>query len=106
VSPKLGEVAQKLAQELASRGDLNALNKPGETPIDRRVLREGDRFLRLGEAAAKGQPRPDDVVKTWFDSPAEREELLDEFTEIGVGYATTEKEVPVWVVLLAKPAAD
>jgi uncharacterized protein YkwD len=105
VSPKLGEAAQKLARELASRGDLNALNRPGEPSSDQLVLREGYRFSRLGEAAAMGQAKAEDVVKSWLDSPSQREQFLGEFSEVGVGYATTKDEVPVWVVFLAEPEA-
>jgi uncharacterized protein YkwD len=105
VSPKLDEAAQKLAQEMASRGDLNnKANEHDEPSSVDRVRQAGYRFLRLGMAAASGQPKADEVVRTWLDSPSHRENFLGEFSEIGVGYATSQKDVPFWTVFLGQPA--
>jgi uncharacterized protein YkwD len=103
VNPKLAEAAQKLAQDLSTRSDLAGRNPDDPSPDDR-VLQTGYRFLRLGEAAASGQTSADAVVKTWLDSPPHREQFLGPFTEIGVGFANTDKGVPVWTVFLAEPA--
>ncbi len=51
------------------------------------ALKTGYRARLLGEAAASGQPTPEEVVKTWIDEPIHRENFLGKFTEIGAGYA-------------------
>lgn len=101
---KLGEAAQKMAEDLAAAGDLDAGRIGGEPTPDKRVQQTGYHFLRLGESAAIGQAAAEDVVKTWFDSPASRENFLGKFSEVGVGYAQSEKGIPFWCVFLAEPA--
>jgi uncharacterized protein YkwD len=44
------------------------------------------------------------VAEDWLDSPTHRENMLGKFSEIGVGYATSEKQIPFWVVFVAQPA--
>jgi len=102
VSRRLNEAAQEVAQELAARGDLG--EGKGGTPPDERVRRTGYRFRSLGEAAALGQLSGDEVVKTWLKSDSHRENFLGQFSEIGVGLATSDKGIPFWSVFLAQPA--
>ena len=76
----------------------------GEPTYAAEARKAGYRYRLLGEAAASGQPTPEEVVKTWIDEPIHRENFLGKFSEIGVGYAISEKEVPFWMVFLAQPA--
>jgi uncharacterized protein YkwD len=103
VSPKLAEAAQKLAEDLAARGELGK-DKPVEPSTEERVRRAGYRFRRLGESAALGQNSAEEVVRTWLDMPGHRENFLGPFSDIGVGYATSDKGLPFWTVILAQPA--
>lgn len=105
VNRKLGDAAQTLAQDLASRGDLGAGGAGKMASPDKRVEQAGYRFSRLGEAAATGQPSGDEVAKTWLGSPAHRDNFLGKFSEIGVGYATNARGIPFWAVFLAEPAS-
>jgi uncharacterized protein YkwD len=98
-NPQLTRAAQDVAKELAAIGDLGKA-KP---TYAERVRQAGYRYRLLGEAAASGQPTPDEAVQSWLDSPRHQENFLGKFTSIGVGYATSDKEVPFWVVFLAQP---
>jgi uncharacterized protein YkwD len=99
VNPKLAKAAQEVAQDLAMRGKLGDV----EPAPDERVRQVGYRFRALGEAAAMGQSSPDDVVRTWLESDTHRENFLGNFSEIGVGFATSDKGVPFWSVFLGQP---
>jgi uncharacterized protein YkwD len=102
-NPKLAGVAQKLAEALAARGELNN-EKPAEPSTAERLRDVGYRFRRLGESAAYGQPSAEEVVRTWLEMPGHRENFLGAFSDVGVGYATSDKGVPFWTVVLAQPA--
>jgi uncharacterized protein YkwD len=99
VSPKLTKAAQDVAQELAALGDL----QKGEKSYLNRPRVVGYRYRLLGEAAASGQATPEDAVQDWLKEPIHRENFLGRFSEIGVGYATSEQGVPFWMVFLAQP---
>jgi uncharacterized protein YkwD len=102
VNPKLEDVARQLAGDLAARGELGG-EKPAEPSTAERLRGVGYRFRRLGESAATGQVSAAEAVQTWLDSPDHRENFLGPFTEIGVGYATSEKGIPFWTAVLAQP---
>jgi uncharacterized protein YkwD len=102
LNPKLTKAAQKVAEALAALGDLHK----GEPTYAGEARKAGYRYRLLGEAAASGQPTPEEVVKTWIDEPIHRENFLGKFAEIGVGYAISDKEVPFWMVFLAQPAQN
>jgi uncharacterized protein YkwD len=98
-SPKLMKAAQDVAHELAALGDL----QKGEKSYLDRVRAVGYRYRLLGEAAASGQATPEDAAQDWLKEPVHRENFLGKFFEIGVGYATSDKGVPFWMVFLAQP---
>jgi uncharacterized protein YkwD len=99
VSPRLTTAAQEVAEELAALGDL----QKGEKSYAARPRAAGYRYRLLGEAAASGQPTPEEAVKSWLDEPVHRENFLGKFFEIGVGYAPSKIGVPFWMVFLAQP---
>jgi uncharacterized protein YkwD len=99
VSPKLTAAAQKVAEALAALGDL----QKGEPSYAAEVRHAGYRFHLLGEARGSGYATPEDAVKGWLDDPHNRESFLGKFSEIGGGYAITDKGVTFWMVFLATP---
>jgi uncharacterized protein YkwD len=99
LSPKLTKAAQDVAQELAALGDLH---KEEKSYLDR-PRAAGYRARRLGESAASGQPTPEEVVQDWLKNPIHRENFLGRWSDIGVGYGTSEKGVPFWMVFVAEP---
>jgi uncharacterized protein YkwD len=100
VNPRLNKAAQKVAESLAALGDL----QKGSATYATEARQAGYRYRLLGEAAASGQPTPEEVVKSWIDEPIHRENFLGKFSEIGAGYAISEKQVPFWMVFMAQPA--
>ena len=99
VSPKLTKAAQKVAEALATLGDLHK----GEATYAAEARQAGYRYRLLGEAAASGHPTPEEAVKSWIDEPIHRENFLGKFSEIGAGYALSKEQVPFWMVFLAQP---
>jgi uncharacterized protein YkwD len=99
VSPKLSKAAQKVAEALTALGNLDK----GETSYAAEVRQAGYRFRLLGEARGSGQPTPVEAVKSWLDDPYNRENFLGRFSDIGTGYAVTEKGLSFWMVFLAVP---
>lgn len=87
LNPRLMQVAQSLAADLAARQILSHIDSGGNGL--------GDRFVRADyvyavadEALADGGPAPDAVVAQWLASPLDRDSLLNpEVRDAGVGYA-------------------
>jgi uncharacterized protein YkwD len=100
VSPRLTKAAQEVAQELAALGDL----QKGEKSYLNRPRLSGYKYRLLGEAAASGQPTPEEAVADWLKEPIHRDNFLGKFFEIGVGYATSDTGVPFWMAYVAQPA--
>ena len=48
-------------------------------------------------------PSPEATVHSWLRRADRRKNLLGEFRDAGVGFAKTEKGVPYWCLLLARP---
>jgi uncharacterized protein YkwD len=104
-NPKLASAALSIAQSLALDDSLE--QSKGHGPDLVRTLKQRDyRFSKLAEAAASGHPTAADVVKSWMDSPSHKQNVLGDFTEAGVGYATASSGVPYWCLILAKPLKD
>lgn len=100
--PKLSAAAMEQAKALAAPAPEGSKAKDDDSPFQR-LSDSGYRFRSIAEAVASGQPTPQEVARTWLDDPKTRELILGEFTEVGLGYSTTEKGVPEWCLILAKP---
>lgn len=83
---------EKLAHELDGK-------KPHE-----RVKDSGYTFAATGENIAWNSPTPEDTLKLWMNSPGHKANILNEdYTEIGVGVATSEKGERYWTQVFGKP---
>jgi len=102
IERKLQEVAERHARDTAARGSYRATDNEGKTPFQR-LDKAGYRYRRVGQLVAVGQATPEEAVESWLKDSANRESILGDFTEVGVGYATSEKGIPFWVILIAKP---
>jgi uncharacterized protein YkwD len=101
-NPKLDAAAQRHTQDMAAHGEFRHEDDDGLTPVQR-VEKAGYAFQSFGEIAASGLADPEEVVKSWLDRPANRDYLLGDFRDVGVGVAASEKGIPFWCLLLAKP---
>ena len=100
--PKLAAAALRHARDMAAHNEFRPKDDDDLTPFER-VEKSGYRFKRIGEASVMGQPTAEDAVKAWLKQPSNRESLLGDATDVGVGYATAEKGIPVWCLIYAEP---
>lgn len=101
VRPKLAEAATRIVKEYSDADTLKL--KERKTELVAILERLGYPYRRVAESAASGQPGVPEVVKTWMGSPDLREQILGDFTEIGVGYANSRTGKPYWGLVLARP---
>jgi uncharacterized protein YkwD len=105
VSPKLTEVARTMAVESAARWDLvDKKSAPEEPSAQDRLAAAGYRFTSLGQTEATNFLTSEEAVRSWLASAAHQPYFLGDFSEIGVGYATSQKGIPFWTVLVAQPS--
>ena len=71
--------------------------------IIRQIKESGYKPMKLAESAAAGQTTGAEVAKTWLGSPNEKKQILSDFTEVGVGLASSDKNVPHWCLILGRP---
>lgn len=84
---EVDRVAQDYANDMLYRGFYAHESPEGHTVMDR--LKAHRVFVRRsGENLAEGPPTPEAAVKSWYDSPAHRRNLLHEsFRRMGSGVA-------------------
>ncbi len=104
LNDKLSQGATEIASRFAEADSLDPKD-PGDNLVTI-LKRLGYRFQKLAESAASGQPAAADVLRTWMDSKAHRQHVLDNFTEIGVGYSSSKSLKPYWCLVLARPLTD
>lgn len=84
----LQEAAQAHAQDMLDRGFF-AHKSPSNTTVRERATKAGYKWRNIGENIAEGQRSVDEVVRTWWDSPGHRKNMLEpKFREIGIGLVT------------------
>ncbi|NLL80316.1 MAG: CAP domain-containing protein [Clostridiales bacterium] len=73
--------------------------RPNGTSFSTALKEHGVSYRGSGENIAWGQKTPEEVVKTWMNSPGHRANILNsKYTKIGVGYYVNGK-TPYWVQL-------
>lgn len=64
----------------------------------------GIRFSAAGENIAKGQRTPEEVMKSWMNSPGHRANILGgNYTQIGIGFAKDGNGVTYWTQMFIRP---
>ncbi len=76
--PRLNSIAQGWSERMATTGDFR------HNPTFTASYPSG--WSSAGENIAAGQS-PDDVVRSWINSPGHRANLLGDYNSIGIGYA-------------------
>ena len=101
----LNDVATHQAEGLASAASLQAPKAKDDAPDVGKTLQDaGYRFRSLAQLSAAGLALPEELYEALAKEKANRETLLGEFSEIGVGYARSSKSVPYWSLILGSPA--
>ncbi|AMV39691.1 CAP domain-containing protein [Planctomyces sp. SH-PL62] len=103
ISPELQEAAQLHAEEMAGRGQMTHKGADGSSVADR-VQNLGYRYRRCGENVAYGHYSPELVMRGWLTSPPHRKNILGDYRQVGLGYATAKDGTPYWCVTFGLPA--
>jgi uncharacterized protein YkwD len=98
----LFKVARGHSENMARQEKL-AHELDGKTPY-MRIKAAGYRYHYAGENVASGDVELEDVVKGWMASPGHRKNILGRnFTEIGLGLATSERGDVYYTQVFASP---
>jgi len=97
LSAKLCEAAAVHAKDMAVHQKQDHTGSDGSKIADR-VKRKGYVYLRVGENIAQGQTTVAEVMSTWMRSPAHRENILADFTEMGAARVEDADGEPYWCV--------
>jgi len=99
---KLAAVARRQARTLAGRKKLDPKEDGPDSPF-RQIQASGYRFRAVSLAYASGTPTAAEVVRDWLDNKGQKEALLGDFTEVGLGVAVADDGRPYWCLILATP---
>ena len=100
--PRLTAAAKAHAADMAAHKKLTHDGSDNSTLVDR-VKREGYTYLKVGENVAEGQETVASVMESWMNSPHHRENILGDFTEVGVAIARADDGTPYWCVDFGRP---
>jgi uncharacterized protein YkwD len=101
VNPQLTEAARDHARDMAEHQKLGHEGSDGST-VSKRVKQRGYRYQDVGENVATGETS-ERVMRSWLDSPPHRQNILDNFSEIGVAMAPDAEGSRYWCVVFARP---
>jgi uncharacterized protein YkwD len=101
VNAQLTEAARAHARDMAEHQELSHEGSDGST-VTKRVKQRGYRYEQIGENVATGATS-DQVMRSWWDSPPHRKNILDTFSEIGVAMAPDAEGSRYWCVVFARP---
>lgn len=83
---ELQRVARTKSCDMAQKNYFSHQSPTYGSPFDM-MKQFGIKFKSAGENIASGQRTPEEVMKSWMNSPGHRENILkQDFTHIGVGY--------------------
>jgi uncharacterized protein YkwD len=102
-SRRLQEAALDHARDMADRRKMSHTGSDDSTPSSR-ILARGYRMRRCGENVAFGPRTVAAVMKGWMNSPAHKDNILGNFSQIGAAYATARDGTAFWCVTFGLPA--
>ncbi|KAA2258068.1 sigma-70 family RNA polymerase sigma factor [Solihabitans fulvus] len=101
---RLHAAALAHSQDMARRDFFDHVNPDGEH-ADARMARAGYSWSMWGENIAYGQPTAKDVMASWMNSPAHRDNILNcAFTDLGVAMVSNGSgRSPLWTQVFGTP---
>ena len=63
----------------------------------------GSPYRKISQGTISGAPTPQAVVQAFMADPTYKNQVLGDFTQIGVGYATAADGTPSWSILFGVP---
>jgi uncharacterized protein YkwD len=103
--PQLMAAARVHARYMAEREITAHRGRGGSMPAQR-VKRQGYAYITVAENVASGQSTPEEVLKSWMQSPPHRQNILGDFAEIGAARVIGDDQRPYWCVVFATPMPD
>jgi uncharacterized protein YkwD len=100
---ELRESAQQHAGEMAENGTLKKKDEAGQSTLEK-LARKSKRYRSLREADTSGAATAEELVKGWLEQKGQKEIILGDFDELGMGYAATKNGQPFWCLLVGKLA--
>ncbi|MFO0907809.1 MAG: CAP domain-containing protein [Isosphaeraceae bacterium] len=102
---KLERIATDEATVMARSAQLGGGENRGEALV--RAIRDaGYVFRSIGQLAASGQPTARDLTSYLLKTDDNRELLLGDYVDAGVGVAVGPKRMPYWFIILARPLRE
>lgn len=87
IHSQLNAAAQAHSDDMVRNNFMGHTGSDGSSMGDR-IRRNGYNFRTAGENVAAGQSSPQDVMRSWMNSPGHRQNILNpNFRDIGVGCA-------------------
>jgi uncharacterized protein YkwD len=99
---KLTAAALEHARDMAEHKKLSHEGSDG-SKFNERIERQGYRGRRLAENVAEGQKSVEEVMREWMNSPHHRANILGDFKEIGMAYATSDDGTLYWCTTFGLP---
>jgi uncharacterized protein YkwD len=100
-APTLAEAAQTQAQAMAAGTVVQRQQSVGN--LLQQLQQAGSPYRKISQSVVSGVPTPQAVVQAFMADPAYKNQLLGDFTQIGVGYATAADGTPSWSILFGVP---
>ena len=101
-APLLAQAATIQAADMAEHSEMKHEGTDGSTPSDR-IRRVGYHFQTSGENVAVFYSEVAQVMQAWVDSPHHKENILGNFTELGVARVEDADGKPYWCVDFGMP---
>ena len=101
-APLLAQAAAIQAIDMAEHSEMKHEGADGSTPADR-IRRVGYHFQTSGENVAVFYPDVAQVMRAWMESPHHKENILGNFTELGVSRVEDADGKPYWCVDFGTP---
>ena len=88
IDTALSKVAKMKSQDIQDKNYFDHNSPTYGSPFDM-MKQFGISYRSAGENIAKGQRTPEEVVNAWMNSPGHRQNILGNYTHIGVGYVSS-----------------
>ena len=93
----LAAAAQEQAEYLIKKRSISHKGAHGSNPASR-AKKHGYRWSYVGENIAKGQESPEEVMKSWMNSPGHCRNIMnDNYTEFGAAVVLAKNGQLIWV---------
>ncbi|RXT06605.1 hypothetical protein EIZ39_14965 [Ammoniphilus sp. CFH 90114] len=103
LNTSLASVAKVKAEDMRDQNYFSHTSPKYGSPFDM-MKSFGIKYSYAGENIAAGQKTPEEVMKSWMNSPGHKANILSSnFTEIGVGFAKGGSYGTYWVQQFIKP---